>query len=68
MEATNSSVLSLLDAEGNIRSLVDIEREAINFAIKRCNGNLSNAARELKIHPSTIYRKVEHRKYKSRKP
>jgi DNA-binding NtrC family response regulator len=40
-----------------IRSLADIEREAIEKAIALCNGNLTEAAKHLDINVSTIHRK-----------
>lgn len=41
------------------RSLAQIERTAIEMAIARAGGNICEAARELEISPSTIYRKIE---------
>jgi transcriptional regulator of acetoin/glycerol metabolism len=38
--------------------LVDVERKAILGAVGRANGNLTEAARLLRISRSTLYRKV----------
>jgi two-component system repressor protein LuxO len=40
-----------------IRSLVQVEKEAIKQAIEFCNGNIPRAAALLEVSPSTIYRK-----------
>jgi len=40
-----------------IRPLSDVEREYIEHAIERCNGNVRTAAALLGIAPQTIYRK-----------
>lgn len=37
----------------------DIEKNAIIQAIEKCNGNLTNAAKELGFGRSTLYRKIE---------
>ena len=42
-----------------IRPLWIIEKEAIEYAIELCNGNVSKAAALLDISPSTIYRKIQ---------
>jgi len=42
---------------GAIRPLRAVERELIEAAIARCGGNVVEAAKLLKIDPSTIYRK-----------
>jgi DNA-binding NtrC family response regulator len=41
------------------RSLEELEREAIQHAIDHFGGNLSDAARQLGIGRSTLYRKIE---------
>ncbi|MDW3098876.1 MAG: sigma-54 dependent transcriptional regulator [Alphaproteobacteria bacterium] len=41
------------------RPLWEIERDAIEGTISRCDGNIQLAARKLEISPSTIYRKRE---------
>ncbi|WP_407334207.1 sigma-54-dependent transcriptional regulator [Enterovibrio sp. 27052020O] len=47
------------DAEGGIRPLCDLEREAIQKAIAHCDGNVLKAAVLLQISPSTLYRKKQ---------
>ena len=53
------STLNLLDAEGEVRTLEDIEAQAIRFALSRYHGQMSEAARRLKIGRSTLYRKLD---------
>ena len=52
-------LLSLLDAEGQVRSLEAIETEAIRFAISHYRSQMSEVARRLQIGRSTLYRKLE---------
>ncbi|MEL7687557.1 sigma-54 dependent transcriptional regulator [Citromicrobium bathyomarinum] len=40
-------------------TLDQIERMAIHAAIKRCDGNVTKAAKALDVSPSTLYRKLE---------
>jgi PAS domain S-box-containing protein len=40
-------------------TLLDLERRHISDALERHNGNRQAAARELGIHPSTLYRKIK---------
>lgn len=42
-----------------IRPLREIEEEAILSAIKKCKGNIYQAAYALQVSPSTIYRKLK---------
>jgi DNA-binding NtrC family response regulator len=51
--------LPLTDPRGDVRSLEDIERDAIRFAISHYRGQMSEVARRLKIGRSTLYRKLE---------
>jgi DNA-binding NtrC family response regulator len=44
---------------GELRSLEELERQAIERAIAHFGGNLSDAARQLGIGRSTLYRKLE---------
>ena len=48
----------LLDREGHLRSLEDVERDLIQFAIENYSGHMSEIARRLGIGRSTLYRKV----------
>jgi DNA-binding NtrC family response regulator len=51
--------LRLLDAQGEVRPLEEIERDAIRFAIAHYREQMSEVARRLKIGRSTLYRKLE---------
>jgi len=51
--------LPLLDADGQVRPLEDVEAELIRFAITHYRGQMSEVARRLKIGRSTLYRKLE---------
>ena len=50
--------ITFLDREGHLRSLEDIERDLIQFAIENYSGHMSEVARRLGIGRSTLYRKV----------
>jgi two-component system, repressor protein LuxO len=41
-----------------IRPLAEVEREAVDAALRLCGGNVAQAARALQINPSTLYRKI----------
>lgn len=51
--------LPLLDRDGQLRPLEDLEAEIIRFAITHYRGQMSEVARRLKIGRSTLYRKLE---------
>ena len=53
------NMLSLTDAQGDVRPLEEIERETIRFAIAHYREQMSEVARRLKIGRSTLYRKLE---------
>jgi len=55
----NGAALPLIDASGEVRSLEDIERDVIRFAIAHYRGQMSEVARRLQIGRSTLYRKLE---------
>ena len=59
MPAVGGEGLALLDADGNVRPLEDIEAETIRFAINYYDGQMSEVARRLRIGRSTLYRKLE---------
>ena len=42
-----------------VRPLEDVEREAVDYALRAYGGNVSKAARALKVNASTLYRKVQ---------
>jgi DNA-binding NtrC family response regulator len=51
--------LSLLDAQGEVRPIEELEIEIIRFAISHYRGQMSEVARRLQIGRSTLYRKLE---------
>ena len=51
--------LALLDGEGEVRPLEEIETEVMRFAIAHYRGQMSEVARRLKIGRSTLYRKLD---------
>ncbi len=53
-----SSDVAVLDREGHLRTLEEIERDLIEFAINNYSGHMSEVARRLGIGRSTLYRKV----------
>jgi DNA-binding NtrC family response regulator len=57
--APSADALALLDAEGEVRPLEEIEAELIRYAITHYRGQMSEVARRLKIGRSTLYRKLE---------
>ena len=50
--------VTFMDREGHLRSLEEIERDLIEFAIENYSGHMSEVARRLGIGRSTLYRKV----------
>lgn len=50
--------IRFLDREGHLRTLDEIERDLIEFAINNYDGHMSEIARRLGIGRSTLYRKV----------
>jgi DNA-binding NtrC family response regulator len=51
--------MSLLDEQGEVRPMEEIEADVIRFAIAHCQGRMSEVARRLQIGRSTLYRKLE---------
>jgi len=54
-----ASALRLLDADGEVRALEEVECEVLRFAIAHYRGQMSEVARRLKIGRSTLYRKLD---------
>lgn len=52
-------MVNMVSKEGQVRSLDEIEAEAIRFAIEIYNGRMSEIARRLGIGRSTLYRKLK---------
>ena len=57
--STAPGTLGVLDNEGEVRALQEIEADAIRFAIAHYRGQMSEVARRLRIGRSTLYRKLE---------
>jgi DNA-binding NtrC family response regulator len=55
---SQNEVVSVLDRDGHLRTLEQIERDLIEFAIENYSGHMSEVARRLGIGRSTLYRKV----------
>jgi len=55
---TQDEVVNVLDRDGHLRTLEQIERDLIEFAIENYSGHMSEVARRLGIGRSTLYRKV----------
>ena len=53
------NALELLDENGEMRPLEQIEADAIRFAISHYRGQMSEVARRLRIGRSTLYRKLD---------
>ena len=51
--------LALLNTDGDVRPLEEIEAEVIRYAITHYRGQMSEVARRLQIGRSTLYRKLE---------
>ncbi len=52
-------MLPLLDAEGDMRPLEELEADIIRYAVTHYRGQMSEVARRLQIGRSTLYRKLE---------
>jgi DNA-binding NtrC family response regulator len=59
IEMRDPNVLRLLDENGNVRRLEDMEAETIRFALVHYRGQMSEMARRLGIGRSTLYRKMK---------
>jgi DNA-binding NtrC family response regulator len=57
--ALPGEALPVLDAEGEIRPLEEVEADLIKYAITHYRGQMSEVARRLQIGRSTLYRKLE---------
>jgi DNA-binding NtrC family response regulator len=56
---TGAGSLALLDGQDQVRTLDELERDVIRFAISHYRGQMSEVARRLRIGRSTLYRKLE---------
>jgi DNA-binding NtrC family response regulator len=59
LAAAPAAALALLDGQGEVRPLDEIEAEVIRFAITHYRGQMSEVARRLQIGRSTLYRKLD---------
>ncbi|QOL25425.1 sigma-54-dependent Fis family transcriptional regulator [Thalassotalea sp. LPB0316] len=55
----NSGVTATPSESSEVIPLADVERRAIEDAIAKCQGNITQAAALLQVNPSTIYRKMQ---------
>ncbi len=58
-EPRNPHMMRLIDDNGDVRKIEDIEAEAIRFAFAHYRGQMSQMARKLGIGRSTLYRKMK---------
>jgi DNA-binding NtrC family response regulator len=54
-----ADALPLLDADGDVRPLEQLEADLIRYAVTHYRGQMSEVARRLRIGRSTLYRKLE---------
>jgi DNA-binding NtrC family response regulator len=59
VEMRDPNVLPLLNENGDIRRLEDLELDVIRFALAHYRGQMSEMARKLGIGRSTLYRKMK---------
>lgn len=59
VEVRDPHAVRLLDENGNVRQLEDVEAEMIRFALAHYRGQMSEMARRLGIGRSTLYRKMK---------
>jgi DNA-binding NtrC family response regulator len=53
------AALTLLDPDGEVRPLEELEADVIRFAVAHYRGQMSEVARRLQIGRSTLYRKLD---------
>jgi DNA-binding NtrC family response regulator len=53
-----STPVAIKDKDGELRSLQDIEKDILQYAIEFYDGHMSEVSRRLGIGRSTLYRKV----------
>ncbi len=59
IETRDPLALRLINDNGDVRTLADIEAESIRFALTHYRGQMSQVARKLGIGRSTLYRKMK---------
>ena len=55
----SQGALMMLNGDGEVRPLDEMENDIIRFAISHYRGQMSEVARRLKIGRSTLYRKLD---------
>jgi DNA-binding NtrC family response regulator len=58
-ERTEPGTINLVDERGDLRTLTQLEEDAIRFALSFCRGQISDMARKLGIGRSTLYRRMK---------
>ncbi len=58
LDTSGVGLINMYDGDGQMRTLAEIEKEAISLALKHVEGRMSEAARRLGIGRSTLYRKI----------
>lgn len=58
-KAAQSPTIPLLKKDGSLRSLKEIEQDAIEHAMRLKRGCMENLAKSLGIGRSTLYRKIK---------
>jgi transcriptional regulator of acetoin/glycerol metabolism len=53
-----STTICAFRENGELRDLADIEAEVIRLALVRCRGSVTEAARQLGVGRSTLYRRL----------
>ncbi|MEM6780999.1 MAG: sigma-54 dependent transcriptional regulator [Pseudomonadota bacterium] len=59
----SQGTVSIIGHDGSVKSIADLEKEIITFAIEHHNNNVTRADAELGIGKSTIYRKIGKKAY-----
>lgn len=54
-------MIKIVKQDGSIKTMKEIEREAIHLAIAHYRGSFTHAAKALKIGRSTLYRNTQER-------
>ena len=59
VEVRDPHAMTLVDDEGDLRKLDELEAEIIRFALQHYRGHMSEVSRRLGIGRSTLYRKLK---------
>ena len=57
--------IPVINSDGTIRSIKDVEEDLIRLALMKSNGRVAKISRQLGISRSTLYRKIERMGLKS---